>query len=180
LLELLTPQASDVNDRQHCQRLVSRRSAEGSEFCQSTSWCSLRALAVLRASSGPNSSLPPRLQDLRHTFAVHSIAGWSQAGWSCEKMLPMLTAYMGNVREKGFLRYFELTPSRYRAQLACLDVRTTAPDLAGRPAKSDEERRRVFVTRRIQESSRSSKWISAKSLQSFDQSHNVPEFTESR
>jgi hypothetical protein len=54
-------------------------------------------------------------------------------------MLPMLTAYMGNVREKGFLRYFELTPSRYRAQLACLDVRATAPDLASRPAKSDEE-----------------------------------------
>jgi site-specific recombinase XerD len=27
----------------------------------------------------------------------------------------------------------------YRAQLACLDVRTIAPDLASRPAKSDEE-----------------------------------------
>ena len=80
-----------------------------------------------------------RLQDLRHTFAVHSIAAWSQVGWSCEKMLPMLTAYMGNVRDKGFLRYFELTPSRYREQLACLDVRTTASELASRSAKSDEE-----------------------------------------
>jgi len=49
---------------------------------------------------------------------------WSQDGWSYEKMLPMRTAYMGNVREKGFLRYFELAPSRYRAQLACLDMRT--------------------------------------------------------
>jgi hypothetical protein len=28
----------------------------------------------------------------------------------------MLTAYMGNVREKGCLRYFELTPSRYRGR----------------------------------------------------------------
>lgn len=70
--------------------------------------------------SRPNSPLPPRLQDLRHTFAVHSIARWSDAGWSSENMLPMLTAYMGNVREKGFLRYFELTPSRYRSQLSCL------------------------------------------------------------
>jgi hypothetical protein len=73
----------------------------------------------------------------RHTFAVHSITRWSQDGWSYEKMLPMLTAYMGNVREKGLLRYFELTPSRYRAQLACLDVRTRAPDVAIRPANSD-------------------------------------------
>jgi hypothetical protein len=59
-----------------------------------------------------------------------------------EKMLPMLTAYMGNVREKGLLRYFELTPSRYRAQLACLDVRTRAPDVAIRPANSDRECRK--------------------------------------
>ena len=84
--------------------------------------------ARLRKAAGisrENSPLPPRLQDLRHAFAVHSITRWSQDGWSYEKMLPMLTAYMGNVREKGFLRYFELTPSRYRPQLACLDVRTS-------------------------------------------------------
>jgi integrase/recombinase XerD len=72
--------------------------------------------------SRPNSPLPPRLQDLRHTFAIHSIAWWSQDGLSYEKMLPMLTAYMENVREKGFLRYFELTPSRYRTQLSRLNV----------------------------------------------------------
>ena len=82
----------------------------------------------LRETAGvfrPNSHLPPRLHDLRHTFAVHSITRWAQAGWSFERMLPMLTSYMGNVREKGFLRYFELTPSRYHAQLDCLDVRTS-------------------------------------------------------
>jgi integrase/recombinase XerD len=99
----------------------------------------------LRRTAGifrPNCPLPPRLQDLRHTFAVHSIARWSQDGLSYEKMLPMLTAYMGNVRETGLLRYFELTPSRYRAQLACLDVRTRAPDVAIRPANSDQECRK--------------------------------------
>jgi integrase/recombinase XerD len=64
---------------------------------------------------------------LRVTEAL-SLTDSNQDGWSYEKMLPMLTAYMGNVREKGFLRYFELTPSRYRAQLACLDVRTRAPE----------------------------------------------------
>jgi integrase/recombinase XerD len=62
--------------------------------------------ARLRRTAGifrPNSPLPPRLQDLRHTFAVHSIARWPQDGWSYEKMLPMLTAYMGNVCETGLL-----------------------------------------------------------------------------
>ena len=45
--------------------------------------------ARLRRAAGisrENSPLPPRLQDLRHTFAVHSIARWSQEGWSYEKM----------------------------------------------------------------------------------------------
>jgi hypothetical protein len=62
------------------------------------------------------------LQDLRHTFAVHSITRWADEGWSHEKMLPMLTSYMGNVREKGFLRYFELTPSRFRPKLSRLNM----------------------------------------------------------
>jgi hypothetical protein len=61
----------------------------------------------------------------------------------------MLTAYMGNVREKGCLRYFELTPSRYRAQLACLDARTRAPDVAIRPANSDKIPPSISVNRII-------------------------------
>ena len=71
----------------------------------------------------PNSPVPARLQDLRHTFAVHSINSWAERGWSYEKMMPMLMSYMGIVREKGFLRYFELTPSRFRSQLASLIIR---------------------------------------------------------
>jgi integrase/recombinase XerD len=85
-----------------------------------------RRLRTVASVFRPNSSLPPRLQDLRHTFAVHSITCWAAAGWSFEKMLPMLSAYMGNVREKGFLRYFELTPSCYRQQLSCLTVASSA------------------------------------------------------
>jgi hypothetical protein len=34
-------------------------------------------------------------------------------------MLSMLTAYMRTLQETGLLRYFELAPSRYRAQLTC-------------------------------------------------------------
>jgi hypothetical protein len=79
-----------------------------------------------------------KICDIRLPFTP--ITRWSQDGWSDEKMLPMLTAYMGNVREKGCLRYFELTPSRYRAQLACLDVRTRASDVAGPSRKHGSPR----------------------------------------
>jgi integrase/recombinase XerD len=78
----------------------------------------LREIACV---SRPNSSLQPRLQDLRHTFAVHSMSRWAKEGWSYERMLPMLLSYMGNVRDKGFLRYLELTPMRFRRQLTSLN-----------------------------------------------------------
>jgi integrase/recombinase XerD len=67
-----------------------------------------------------NSSYQPRIHDLRHTFAVHSIASWETAGLSIEKMLPILVAYMGNLSIEGGERYLELSPSSFRAQLDCL------------------------------------------------------------
>jgi integrase/recombinase XerD len=97
-----------------------------------------RRLRTVARVFRPNSPLPPRLQDLRHTFAVHSISRWADEGWSYEKMLPMLASYMGNVCEKGFLRYFELTPSCFRPQLACLDVPSSIPNLARRLESGNE------------------------------------------
>jgi integrase/recombinase XerD len=67
-----------------------------------------------------NSSYQPRIHDLRHTFAVHSIARWEREGLSTEKMIPLLAAYMGNLNIEGFERYLELSPSSYQAQLNSL------------------------------------------------------------
>ena len=64
-----------------------------------------------------NSSYQPRIHDLRHSFAVHSIASWEHAGLSVEKMLPILAAYMGNANVEGFGRYLELAPESYQRQL---------------------------------------------------------------
>jgi integrase/recombinase XerD len=77
----------------------------------------LRKLADVKR---PNSSYQPRIHDLRHSFAVHSIASWRHGDLSTERMLPILAAYMGNVNLEGFERYLELSPSTYKAQLNCL------------------------------------------------------------
>ena len=71
----------------------------------------------------PSSSYQPRIHDLRHSFAVHSIASWERDSLSPEKMLPILAAYMGNVNLEGFGRYLELAPSSYKSQLESLRVR---------------------------------------------------------
>lgn len=39
----------------------------------------------------------PRIHDLRHSFAVHTVTDWYRAGRDVEKVLPRLSAYLGHV-----------------------------------------------------------------------------------
>ena len=79
----------------------------------------LRKLAGVRRL---NSSYQPRIHDLRHSFAVHSIVNWQRENLSLEKMLPMLAAYMGNVNLESFERYVELAPTSFQTQLERLNL----------------------------------------------------------
>jgi integrase/recombinase XerD len=84
-----------------------------------------RRLRTITGIKRTNSLYQPRLQDLRHTFAVHSIEQWISNGDSLQKMLPKLATYMGKVDMQGLERYLELTPCNYEAQLELL--KTIAP-----------------------------------------------------
>lgn len=59
----------------------------------------------------------PRMQDLRHTFAVHRITSWIKKGADMNRMLPALSAYMGQVGLASTERYLLLTPERFRKEL---------------------------------------------------------------
>ncbi|MBW8870066.1 MAG: tyrosine-type recombinase/integrase [Acidobacteriales bacterium] len=59
----------------------------------------------------------PRIYDLRHTFAVHRIAGWIKHGADLNRMLPALAAYMGLVSLRASEKYLYLTPERFHGQL---------------------------------------------------------------
>jgi integrase len=59
----------------------------------------------------------PRMHDLRHTFAVHRLTAWFKHGADLNRMIPALSAYMGQ-RDIGLAeRYLRLTPERFRTQL---------------------------------------------------------------
>ena len=79
-----------------------------------------RRLRKLTGIKRTNSLFQPRLQDLRHSFAVHSIESWIRKGHALPKMLPMLATYMGKVDVQGMERYLELSPCSYEAQLELL------------------------------------------------------------
>ncbi len=59
----------------------------------------------------------PRLHDLRSTFAVHRITSWIKNGADMNRMLPALSAYMGQVGLASTERYLFLAPERFRKEL---------------------------------------------------------------
>jgi integrase/recombinase XerD len=80
--------------------------------------------------------LQPRINDLRHTFAVHRIGNWIKHGAILNRMLPALTVYMGLNGYGAIDRYLPLTPERFRAQLAKLSPR---PRRGGKRWRDDSE-----------------------------------------
>lgn len=61
---------------------------------------------------------PPRVHDLRHTFAVHSLQATVENGASAEVFLPVLSAYMGHKDIKSTEYYLHLTQEGQNAAIA--------------------------------------------------------------
>jgi integrase/recombinase XerD len=51
----------------------------------------------------------PRLHDLRHTFAVHTLLRWYRDGEDLDAKLPLLATYLGHQHLLGTQRYLHLT-----------------------------------------------------------------------
>ncbi len=74
-----------------------------------------RRIADLRRRDGTDRK--PRVEDLRHTFAVHRIDKWIREGADLNRMLPALAAYMGQNGLGATNRYLFMTPERFRRDL---------------------------------------------------------------
>ena len=51
----------------------------------------------------------PRIHDFRHTFAVHALLRWYQAGENVQAKLPLLATYMGHVNIASTQYYLKFT-----------------------------------------------------------------------
>lgn len=51
----------------------------------------------------------PRVHDLRHTMAVHSLLRWYREGADLDAKLPVLATYLGHQSLAGTQRYLHLT-----------------------------------------------------------------------
>lgn len=54
---------------------------------------------------GAQAPSPPRLHDLRHSFAVHTLLGWYRAGEDVQAKMPSLSTYLGH-REPAYTYWY--------------------------------------------------------------------------
>jgi len=64
----------------------------------------------------------PRLHELRHTFAVHRLEQWYQAGEDLNAKLPLLATYLGHQSMVGTQAYLQLTQSLFTELSSRLDT----------------------------------------------------------
>ena len=60
--------------------------------------------------TGANAVNPPRIHDLRHSFAVRTLAGWYRDGGDVAARMPLLSAYLGHVSPVSTYWYLHAVP----------------------------------------------------------------------
>jgi site-specific recombinase XerD len=68
----------------------------------------LRRIAEVHGHQGRREL--PRLHDLRHSFAVHSLTAWYRRAADVQRLLPVLSTYLGHSDLEGTKVYLTMTP----------------------------------------------------------------------
>jgi integrase len=123
----LVPLGSELNDvmaeyaRQrkkagHSQRgdapfFVTRLGARLPLYLLQRGFRRLRTRAGVRRDDGAR--YQPRLHDLRHTAAVRRLAAWYREGKNVQRLLPLLSTYLGHVQIASTQLYLTMTPELF-------------------------------------------------------------------
>jgi site-specific recombinase XerD len=84
---------------------------DGTRLASSTvqaAFDALRRIAGVHGSAGGRQI--PRLHDLRHSFAVHRLTAWYRQGADVQRLLPVLSTYLGHSDLEGTKVYLSMTP----------------------------------------------------------------------
>lgn len=78
---------------------------------------------------GAGAARPPRIHDLRHTFAVTVLTGWYRDGENIEARLPALSTYLGHRDPRSTYWYLSAAPQLLAYAAAKLTHLTPVPDM---------------------------------------------------
>ncbi len=83
-------------------------------------FCTLSRQTGLR---GPHDRRGPRLHDFRHRFATGTLVSWYRSDQNPERLLPLLSAYLGHVHVADTQWYLEGAPELMREAMRRLEYR---------------------------------------------------------
>jgi len=84
---------------------------DGTRLASSTvqeAFDTLRRIARVHSATGGRKV--PRLHDFRHTAAVHRVTAWYRSGRDVQRLLPVLSTYLGHADLEGTKTYLSMTP----------------------------------------------------------------------
>ena len=84
---------------------------DGTRLASSTvqaAFDAMRRIAGIHGAAGGRQI--PRLHDLRHSFAVHTVTAWYRQGADVQRLLPVLSTYLGHADLEGTKVYLSMTP----------------------------------------------------------------------
>jgi site-specific recombinase XerD len=84
---------------------------DGTRLAKSTvqeAFAALRRIAGIHGAAGGRQI--PRLHDLRHSCAVHTVTAWYRRGADVQRLLPVLSTYLGHADLEGTKIYLSMTP----------------------------------------------------------------------
>lgn len=83
---------------------------DGTPLAKETVQQSFRFLRRRVGIHGTAGCLPPSLHSLRHSFAVHRVTSWYREGADVQRLLPVLSTYLGHARLSDTQVYLTMTP----------------------------------------------------------------------
>ncbi|GAA0444022.1 MULTISPECIES: tyrosine-type recombinase/integrase [Sphingomonas] len=72
---------------------------------------------------GPKTRKGPRVHDLRHSYAVRTLVSWYRAGEDVERLLPVLTTFLGHTHTRDTYWYLTASPELMGHAAARLEAR---------------------------------------------------------
>jgi site-specific recombinase XerD len=109
LANYMPPQRRGELARGETSFLLTNR--DGTRLASSTvqaAFETLRRITGIHGTAGGRQI--PRLHDLRHSFAVHSVTAWYRQGADVQRLLPVLSTYLGHSDLEGTKIYLSMTP----------------------------------------------------------------------
>ena len=94
----------------------------GGPFCLRTVYGLFRQLLLKCGIAHAGRGKGPRIHDLRHTFAVHTLLRWYRDGEDLDTKLPLLSTYLGHQHLSGTQRYLHLTAELFPEITARVDA----------------------------------------------------------